>query len=99
LAGIPEGLAGRESSAGSEGGAAMSSPIDHGGLAFPSSDGYGHVFPGLTRRDHFAGQALAGILAASGDGGGFSHFDIKEVANRSWKMADAMIAARREAQP
>jgi len=77
----------------------MSAPIDNGGPAFPSIDGYGNVFPGMTRRDHFAGQALAGILAASGDGDGFIQLDdLGELAKIAWKTADAMIAARKEVQ-
>ena len=44
----------------------MSTPINDGGPAFPVAETihvYGHN--GMTLRDYFAGQALAGILASA----------------------------------
>lgn len=75
----------------------MSAPKD-GGLAFPlawaETNEYGATFtivqPGMALRDHFAGQALAGILASEGQ-------DItppKAAARRAYSYADAMLEER-----
>lgn len=80
----------------------MSAPINDGGPAFPFGQVSevtgqpinGFFFPGMTLRDYFAGQALAGILAketlwdAAAD----------SLAHRVYNVADAMLKAR-EAQP
>ena len=68
----------------------MSEP-DDGGPAFPhsSSPMRGDLTEwGMTLRDWFAGQALAGMLDRT--------YGIKceIIATRSYEMADAMIAAR-----
>ena len=72
----------------------MSAP-DDGGPAFPSGKsektGYENTLPyyeGMTLRDWFAGQALAGMLDRA--------YGIKceIIAARSYEMADAMLAAR-----
>ena len=68
----------------------MSKP-DDGGPAFPhsSSPMRGDLTEwGMTLRDWFAGQALAGMLDRA--------YGIKceIIAARSYEMADAMIAAR-----
>jgi hypothetical protein len=75
----------------------MSAPkptINDGGPAFPIADSYcpngqvqyGHN--GMTLRDYFAGQAIAGLAIQT---------DLSDVAlaNYAWGLADAMIAARR----
>ena len=67
----------------------MSTPIDDGGPAVPFYDGVGGV-PGMTLRDYFAGQALAGPCA---DGG-----RIDSVVKFCYEVADMMIAARKEGQ-
>ena len=67
----------------------MSSPIDDGGPAVPFYEGHGGV-PGMTLRDYFAGQALAGPCA---DG-----WQIESVVKCCYEIADAMIAARKEGQ-
>ena len=54
-----------------------------GGPAFPTQYG-----KGMTIRDWFAGQALAGIIADGEVFGG------KEVARASFEYADAMLKAR-----
>ena len=83
----------------------MSTPIDDGGGAYPCTppDGNPNAYamfpssPGMTLRDYFAGQALAGWLASFGEGArhpvDVDHGDF--VADCSYKMADAMIAARK----
>jgi hypothetical protein len=62
------------------------STINDGGPAFPF-DGYGERVPGMTLRDWFAGQALAGMLANpdswTGDRGVMAY-----------RYADAMLRAR-----
>ncbi len=67
---------------------------DDGGLAFPSApEGYEPAH-GMTLRDWFAGQALAGILANEGVG---RTVDTKLAdAMHAYRMADAMLAARKE---
>lgn len=78
----------------------MSNKIDDGGPAFPgaadTAEGHQMREYGMSLRDWFAGQALAGILA-----GGFAntipHDDISggsQAAGFAYMYADAMLAAR-----
>ena len=73
---------------------------DTGGPAFPRpaaggstghkagvDDGHGEQ-TGATLLDHFAGQALAGIVDSSGD-------DNRTLAGVCYKMAEAMISEKR----
>ncbi len=61
----------------------------NGGPAFPAPyDGHGSGDPGMSLRDWFAGQALAGNLGNPWS----SHED--SVASRCYKIADAMLKAR-----
>lgn len=77
----------------------MSEPIQDGGPAFPQNDlsGYG-MGPaeknngGMSLRDWFAGQALAGMLADPNIRGGDGLWPL--VAGDAYKAADAMLAAR-----
>ena len=69
---------------------------DDGGPAFPQNS-LSSQNRGMTLRDWFAGQALAGIL-----GGGFAdtipHDDLnggRDAAAFAYQYADAMIAARK----
>lgn len=69
-----------------------------GGHAFPAVEFYdekpvaSHV--GMTLRDYFAAQALAGLLANDGtDSTADEYFD--ERAKRAYAQADAMLAARK----
>jgi len=74
------------------------SEIDDGGAAFPC-----HTNPmpgklanapqGMTLRDYFAAAALQGILANPIDA------SPELVVKSSYKYADAMLSARKEAQP
>lgn len=82
----------------------MSASIDYGGPAFPFgqvSEATGQPInnffaPGMTLRDWFAGQALAGLTPA--DGYTPDHKDtlpmIVDLAVNAYQIADAMIAAR-----
>lgn len=64
------------------------SKIDDGGPAFPMATVDGWVQTGMTLRDWFAGQALAGLCAsASGIG-----IPSDEMAGIAYSRADAMIA-------
>ncbi len=75
--------------------------IDDGGPAFPVTHSGGVAgIPaentthfGMTLRDWFAGQALAGMLTATNDA------PITAYARDAYRMADAMLAARKEPTP
>jgi hypothetical protein len=82
----------------------VSAKINDGGSAFPilppicgdghPPAGYPYPDPGMTLRDWFAGQALAGLVF-------HNHYGARsddEIANGAYAYADAMIAAR-EAKP
>ena len=56
--------------------------------AFPSNE-YGNL--GMSLRDYFAGQALAGLLACPETSGGEEAF-----ALNAYKYADAMLAERQK---
>ena len=83
------------------------SEIKDGGPAFPHGkymkhattgafDTYAHG--GMSLRDHFASSALAGMLASEAADGGF--YKSADVAERAYKIADAMIAQRdKDGQP
>lgn len=64
----------------------MDAPKDTGGPAFPFSELNGGDYSGMTLRDWFAGQALAGVLDRVSDP--------DEVSARCYRIADAMLAAR-----
>jgi len=74
----------------------MSNQINDGGPAFPVSDCVllnGEVQTGrygMTLRDYFAGQALAGMISR---GVGFSA-EPEKIARWSYDASDAMIAIR-----
>ncbi len=69
--------------------------IDDGGRAFPGKNFTENGFPngenmGMTLRDYFAGQVLSGFMSAKP-----MHFDPDDDAAYCYRVADAMIAARR----
>ena len=65
--------------------------------AFPSA-GYGAS--GMTLRDYFAGQALAGMLPARDESGRVAYVELTpdEIAKSAYKIADAMLAERGESK-
>jgi hypothetical protein len=69
----------------------MSTPINDGGPAFPSDYIPGTATtPGMSLRDWFAGQALAGLLSK-----GQSTSNAKSwMPEEAYELADAMLAAR-----
>lgn len=73
----------------------MNNQPNDGGPAFPTPDVYHpnneveYGQPGMSLRDWFAGQALAGLCADSNLGGKAALF-----AGFSYELADAMLAAR-----
>ncbi len=71
----------------------MSAPTNDGGPAFPSDYIPGTATtPGMTLRDYFAGQALAGIVLSPLGQGGRATYD--STARDAYNYADAMLAAR-----
>jgi hypothetical protein len=70
----------------------MKTPINDGGMAFPTlfpEEHYGTGYRGMTLRDYFAGQALAGICASANFG------NVKDwIGGKAYEAADAMLAAR-----
>jgi hypothetical protein len=66
----------------------MSAPINDGGPAFPGPETTTNP-QGMSLRDWFAGQALAGMLADH-ERNGYP----KDYAKNAYLFADAMIAAR-----
>lgn len=73
----------------------MSAPINTGGPAFPlplgSQDLPEPAYGGMSLRDWFAGQALAGMMASEVDG---STYNEDPAAERAYRFADAMLAER-----
>ena len=67
----------------------MSDTTDNGGSAFPVKWLNGSIDEGMSLRDYFAGQVLAGNLgnpwASNSD----------DIAVRCYQIADAMLAARK----
>jgi len=70
----------------------MNSQTPDGGPAYPTlyiEPEYGSSYGGMTLRDYFAGQALAGMLANSSARGAWATY-----AEHSYAQADAMLAER-----
>ena len=71
----------------------MTQQHDDGGPAFPPV--HNAAFRGMSLRDWFAGQTLAGLMG--------NHetwaFDEAKLAYLAYEAADAMLAARSEAKP
>jgi hypothetical protein len=78
----------------------VTTKIDDGGPAHPTSLSPDGPFGGMTLRDYFAGQALAGEFASQNEySGSFPTEHPQEGlvarAELMYRMADAMIAARK----
>ncbi|MCY4318337.1 MAG: hypothetical protein OXE76_03935 [Alphaproteobacteria bacterium] len=72
----------------------MSTKSKDGGSAFPyrfTSEWQDTDVPGLTKREWFAGMALAGVSMPIGE---LRVGDIEHIADAAYKIADAMLAAR-----
>lgn len=81
-------------------------PIDDGGQAFPYQTGIeakypGETIPGISLRDWFAGKALVGLFAQSAhpQSPGISSDHYAAAAVECYRIADAMLAARKETRP
>ena len=79
----------------------MSTPINQGGPAFPRPESRGtsgaitlHGQNGMTLRDYFAGQALAGAVGFSPSDPFRRYHQPEDVAAACYRFADAMLAAR-----
>ena len=64
------------------------------GPAFPNKDELGNMIPGMSIRDWFAGQALAGLMAGYQSG----PMGIDACAQVAIETADAMLRARERGQ-
>jgi hypothetical protein len=85
---------------------------DDGGLAFPGRRGeqiqetaggnfIGHPvdYPGLTKREYFAAQALVGIMSglmSPSTDGSWHGWKLADIASEAFSIADAMLAAGKE---
>jgi len=67
-------------------------PVDHGGQAFPVTIHSLHV-KGMTLREYYAGQALAGVLANPRI---LENTPADEIAEVCFDAADAMLAERKK---
>jgi hypothetical protein len=77
----------------------MKPQINDGGPAFPMTGEGCHnplySQPGMTLRDYFAGQALAGLCVPGLEDGQITDWEFDKIAPVAWKAADAMLAARK----
>ena len=68
--------------------------MDDGGPAFPQvSNEQLHTSPGMSLRDHFAGQVLAGLMASTQYD---AVADKADTARFCFDVADAMLAERQK---
>ncbi len=71
---------------------------DDGGAAFPCDSREARTFAGMSLRDYFAGQALAGELASQTESvGTWPGSQAPALAERMYLFADAMLAERGKA--
>jgi hypothetical protein len=70
---------------------------DNSGPAFPRADDVANSNAGMSLRDWFAGQALAGLAVRNfSDGNDFMHREGPEnAAEWAYAFADAMLEARK----
>jgi len=68
---------------------------EDGDVAFPAITGNGYFYQrGMSIRDYFAGQALAGSLAGAELNNYISEESAKKFAAEAYILADAMLAER-----
>lgn len=68
---------------------------DKNGGMYTASDKYGAEAGGMTLRDYFAGQALAGIAACLPPNSNYWTGDPPtEIVKQAYKLADAMLAQK-----
>lgn len=87
-----------EDSTGFDGGPAFPLPgIDHSKETDDGYAGLAHWTQGMSIRDYFAGQALAGCEVTVRDDMGISYFEpAHDLAKRCYQIADAMLKARED---
>lgn len=77
----------------------MTDPYDQGYAAYPVEAAHAWEYVGLSTRDYFAGQALAGAMVNAQSLGTLDDDVLKECLKRTseiiYKVADAMIEARK----
>lgn len=66
--------------------------LDRDVLAFPTPDGMGNCYFGLTKLEWFAGQALIGLLGKTGE----AQLDGEKTAAAAFAMARFMIRESRK---
>jgi hypothetical protein len=76
--------------------------IDDGGFAFPrpgfqNENEEAEGQDGMSLRDYFAAKAMNALLIAHGGGGASNHNNPEALSKKAYKIADAMIRARKEA--
>lgn len=77
----------------------MSAPENPAAFPLPETD-VSHGQYGMSLRDWFAGQALAGLLPEYLDRNGFGHATVgQNSAAHAYRIADAMLAERAKARP
>ncbi len=76
----------------------MSAPENPPAFPVIAENGLGHVSEGMSLRDWFAGQVLAGAMNTPTYWSGHLEHSLKTtpeaVAERAFKIADALLAAR-----
>lgn len=73
------------------------SKVDDGGAAFPCEGDYGAIQYGMTLRDWFAGQVIAGFAARDSYAPGIANPGQR--ASLAYIDADAMLAERKKQAP
>ena len=75
--------------------------INDGGPAFPLQSigpDFAPGYAGMSLRDYFAAKAMnAFVTGLLSDGEPVTQSDNKDIARRAYEIADAMLAARKEA--
>lgn len=75
------------------------SEVDSGNPAFPITAGNQVYNQGMTLRDWFAGQVLAGIMSGYWANDNLGCLEADVLAQQAYQAADAMIVARQPKRP